>query len=163
MKHFGVKAQELQEVLPMLVYEDPKGELSVNYIELIPMLISAVSELKTENEMLKAAILGDQQAKVSQSDALAMEGYQIDQAILYQNTPNPFSENTTIRYALPAQTNQADIYTFDMQGLLINQLALDPSKSEVELHGGSLKAGMYLYSLMVDGKEMDTKRMILTR
>jgi hypothetical protein len=31
------------------------------------------------------------------------------------------------------------------------------------VEGRSLKAGMYLYSLIVDGKEVDTKRMILTK
>jgi len=29
-------------------------------------------------------------------------------------------------------------------------------------NGGELQPGMYLYSLIIDGKEMDTKRMILT-
>ena len=28
---------------------------------------------------------------------------------------------------------------------------------------GELTAGMYLYALIVDGKEVDTKRMILTK
>ena len=33
----------------------------------------------------------------------------------------------------------------------------------VQVNGLSLNAGMYLYSLVVDGRVVDTKRMILTK
>lgn len=36
-------------------------------------------------------------------------------------------------------------------------------KQTVAINGNSLAAGMYLYSLVIDGKEVDTKRMILTK
>jgi hypothetical protein len=31
------------------------------------------------------------------------------------------------------------------------------------IQGSEFQAGMYLYSLIADGKEVDTKRMILTK
>jgi len=34
---------------------------------------------------------------------------------------------------------------------------------EIQINGYDLKPGMYLYSLIVDSSEVDTKRMILTR
>jgi len=34
--------------------------------------------------------------------------------------------------------------------------------SSLTVRGNQLKAGMYIYSLIVDGREIDTKRMILT-
>ena len=43
--HFGLIAQEVQEVLPELVDEDDKGILSINYIELVPILIKSIQEL----------------------------------------------------------------------------------------------------------------------
>lgn len=64
-KHYGVLAQELQKVLPELVREsesfDEEGNsvgssLSVNYIELIPFLISANQELSKEIEQLRAEV-----------------------------------------------------------------------------------------------------------
>jgi hypothetical protein len=36
-------------------------------------------------------------------------------------------------------------------------------KQSVTINGNSLEPGMYLYSLVIDGKEVDTKRMILTK
>lgn len=51
--HHGLSAEEILEVFPELVYEDTDGSKSVNYIELIPILLEAVKELKNEVEVLK--------------------------------------------------------------------------------------------------------------
>ena len=50
-KHYGVIAQELQEVMPELVYDDRSENhyLSVNYTELIPHLINKV---KTQQKLI---------------------------------------------------------------------------------------------------------------
>ena len=40
----GVIAQEVQKLFPELVKENAKGELSVNYSGLIPLLITAMKE-----------------------------------------------------------------------------------------------------------------------
>ena len=52
--HYGLIAQEVQKLYPELVYER-EGNLSVNYIELIPLLIQAVQELSAEVQELKIA------------------------------------------------------------------------------------------------------------
>lgn len=46
-------AQDVQKLFPDMVHEDGAGYLSVNYIELIPLLIQTVQELSTEVEELK--------------------------------------------------------------------------------------------------------------
>ncbi len=35
--------------------------------------------------------------------------------------------------------------------------------ASITIEGNSLEAGMYLYTLIVDGKEVNTKKMILTK
>ncbi len=65
-KHYGLIAQELQELLPELVVKqnympaDKKEKgfdyLAVNYNELIPILIKAMQEQQTEMELLKQKI-----------------------------------------------------------------------------------------------------------
>ena len=52
-KHYGLLAQDVQKLFPDMVHEDGAGYLSVNYIELIPLLIQTVQELSTEVEELK--------------------------------------------------------------------------------------------------------------
>lgn len=43
--HYGLLAQEVKKLYPELVHEDGAGVMSINYIELIPLLIQAVQDL----------------------------------------------------------------------------------------------------------------------
>ena len=54
------------------------------------------------------------------------------------------------------------ICIYDMVGSQLMKLDVNAGYSSIFVNGSQLKAGMYLYSLIVDGKEIDTKRMILT-
>ena len=54
--HYGLVAQDVQKVYPDLVYEDAAGNLSINYIEMIPLLIQQVQDLSAEVEDLRKQI-----------------------------------------------------------------------------------------------------------
>jgi hypothetical protein len=51
--HYGVIAQEIQEVFPTLVYEDQDKHLNVRRDEMQFILIKAVKELNVKNDLLK--------------------------------------------------------------------------------------------------------------
>ena len=51
-RHFGIDAQELQKVYPSLVLEGQDGYLSVNYLEMVPLVIRSIQELKQELDEL---------------------------------------------------------------------------------------------------------------
>lgn len=53
-KHYGLSAQELQKMYPDLVKEGQDGYLAVNYVELVPILIRSIQELKAEVDELKS-------------------------------------------------------------------------------------------------------------
>jgi trimeric autotransporter adhesin len=83
--------------------------------------------------------------------------------LLYQNKPNPFNNQTTIEYYIPSTCTQASIIIFDMQGKLIKTIPLQQKENgNIKVDAGSLLPGMYMYTLVVDSNEIDTKRMILT-
>ncbi len=48
--HYGLIAQEMQEILPELVHTDEEGYLSINYVEIIPMLIRSIQDLNAKVE-----------------------------------------------------------------------------------------------------------------
>jgi hypothetical protein len=54
-RHFGLVAQEVEEVLPEVVGPGPDGEKALAYSELIPVLVEAIKQLQAESEELRAA------------------------------------------------------------------------------------------------------------
>ena len=171
-RHFGISAQELQSVYPQLIEESQEGYLMVNYVELVPVLIRSIQELKVELDELKGKDAADDtgaapvpaRSRGSQHGTAAIDGTPSKtHAVLYQNTPNPFALQTEIRFSLPDNAPQAFIYIFDMQGKMQKQIPVDTSQQSVTINGYELSAGIYLYSLVVGGQEIDTKRMILSK
>jgi hypothetical protein len=54
-RHAGVLAQEVRDVLPEVVNENPDGRLSVAYGNLSALLINAIRELKQEVDTIKSS------------------------------------------------------------------------------------------------------------
>jgi hypothetical protein len=82
---------------------------------------------------------------------------------LDQNKPNPFNSDTKIGFYIPENAQSKTLIIFDMQGKLLKQYKINENgESYLKITGSEFKAGMYLYTLLIDGKEIDTKRMILT-
>src|SRR5574344_337818 len=158
-RYYGLSAQELQQIYPDMVTEQQNGYLAVNYVELVPILIRSIQELKSEIDDLKPSSSEDVVTTQKFKIALALK----KDNILYQNTPNPFKENTEIRFQLSADAKNSLICIFDMQGKMLKQISIDPSQSSITIDGTEFNAGMYLYSLVINGNEIDTKRMILTK
>ena len=159
-RHFGIDAEELQKIYPDLVLEGQDGYLSVNYVELVPILIRSIQELKQELDEVK----GEAKAKTSSfssetTDLIAGA----TGSVLYQNTPNPFKEKTVIRFKLADNVQNAAICIFDMQGKMLKNLPISSGTESVTVNAYELGAGMYLYSLLVNWQEVDTKRMIITK
>ena len=167
-RHYGLSAQELQKVYPNLVHEGQDGYLAVNYTELVPILIRSIQELKAELDEVKGrtAVQQDETARrdrQSTATGMADKTAATTQATLYQNQPNPFTSQTVIRFSLPENAPASYIYIFDMQGKMVRQLPVNPLMQSVTINGYELQAGIYLYSLVVGGQEIDTKRMLLSK
>lgn len=83
---------------------------------------------------------------------------------LYQNNPNPFGQETSIGYNIVNMQQGAFIAIYDLNGKeLFRQPVTEKGKGSVTVSGDKLVPGMYLYSLIVDGKETATKRMVVTK
>lgn len=168
--HFGFLAQEVKEIYPELVHTDGNGYMYIDYIGMIPLLVNAIGELNEQIAQLKA-----DNDELNQSVMMAQQQRGIDypssqiaddffRNALYQNNPNPFSTSTTIKMSLRSDVEQAAIYIFDMQGSMLKTIPFtDRGNVSVTIEGGDLTPGMYIYSLIADGKEIASKRMILTK
>ena len=163
-KHYGLIAQELQQLYPNLVKESQDGYLTINYIELIPLLISSIQELKAELDAVKDG--GDLIMRASPMRGSTTDVTNLDAVVttLYQNEPNPFTERTVIRVDVAEDVTTADLYIYNMNGEQLTEYSIaERGATSITIDGGSLNAGMYLYALIADGQVIDTKRMILTK
>lgn len=158
--HYGLLAQEVKQIYPELVHEDAAGVMSINYIELIPLLIQAVQDLSAQVNAISNGNVKKTQAKkqgvgVSTSETLN---------ILYQNTPNPFTHDTEIAYTITPNAQSATIFVYDMTGVQLLQYPITTfGEGTITIDANDLYAGSFLYSLVVDGKLIDTKQMVLTK
>ena len=160
-KHYGLIAQELQEIYPDLVVEGQDGFLGVNYLEIIPLLVRSIQELNAKVEQYENG-----NAPVMKAQARNTDVMNIDAVVttLYQNTPNPFTESTLIQCDVAETVVNADLYIYDMNGKQIDTYPItERGATSITIEGRSLEAGMYLYALIADGQVIDTKRMILTK
>lgn len=190
-ENMGFIAQQLEQVFPNMVKntiqpaaKNSKGEATsdevsfkaIDYVSLIPVLTAGIQEQQKQLEVQNALIaeqdktiqdLEERVARLEQKTT-GVTGDAGQEAAtgpaLYQNTPNPFSQATVIRYRLPESYTAASLMVFDMNGKQIKKIALQGNgQGDVSFSAADLSAGMYLYSLVLDGKEIDTKRMILTQ
>lgn len=51
--HYGLSAEQVSEAYPDLVYDNEDGTKSINYMELIPILVQSINELRNEIIALK--------------------------------------------------------------------------------------------------------------
>lgn len=187
-EHYGFKAQDIVKIYPELTYKDDStGKYSVNYIGFIPILVEMVQELQSTVDAQSKKIKELEKEISSNSNTFvnprkgykkmlapssAIEDEETEElieedittnAFLFQNTPNPFSTQTEIRYYLPENADNAVLYVFSLNGnMLLSKPLTQTGNGIIIINGSELKPGMYIYTLAVNGVEADSKRMILT-
>ena len=174
--------------------DDSTGKYSVNYIGFIPILVEMVQELQstvdaqsakikeletalnnsrfieprgTKKKSVAPIIESEDATETTDSTITEPESIETEtstNAFLFQNTPNPFTAETEIKYFVPVNADNAVIYVFSLNGnLLLTKPISQLGNGSVTINGQELEAGMYIYTLAVDGQEVDSKRMILNR
>ena len=100
-------------------------------------------------------------------------GQNVTPPVAYDITadPNPFSQTTEITFALN-QTSRVDVSIYNIKGELVKSFGtvMTNVDEEVSFHwngkdntGKSLSNGVYLYSVIVNGKDYATKQLILMK
>lgn len=159
-KCMGFIAQEVEPIIPEVVRTTHKGMKAVQYSSLIGLLVEAIKEQQIQINELKEKL--NINNELSSDIDNVNNNYFITK--LHQNNPNPFTEKTEIKYSIPKKFNHASIFIYNMNGVQIKEVKIKESgNASIFINGFELEAGMYLYTLIVDGKEINTKRMILTK
>jgi DNA repair exonuclease SbcCD ATPase subunit len=156
---------------------------SLRYAEFVVPLVKAVQELDAENTQLKSTLadvlaqLSDIKNQLSELNTNQQQcaqsinsnqntdaQFQTTQASLQQNTPNPFYSTTVIRYYIPSFITHASLVVTNASGQILKTIVLNERGSgQTTISAGTLAAGNYFYSLIIDGKTTATKQMVLTK
>ena len=180
-KHLGLIAQDLEKVFPELVWTSKTGYKAVYYEGLIPVLIEAFKEKEAETEQQQAEISRlNEELSVLQSEVEALKRMvlalnnssvtttpvtsTLNKAQLFQNEPNPFEGQTIIQYFIPTTANKALLKISTIDGQLLQSIPITTKNmGQTTLRIDSLRSGVYIYSLVVDGRVIDTKKMVVKK
>ncbi|WP_294224305.1 T9SS type A sorting domain-containing protein [uncultured Chryseobacterium sp.] len=138
---------------------DPDGNVMVANSYLYRSAGDQTAEFQTQIDDLRKEV---QELKelLKQSRISVDMGAASNEPKLYQNAPNPGKGETIIKYYLPKETNNASIGIYNVSGQLIKNIPLkDKGNGSITLNG--IRGGSYVYTLSVDGKNADTRKMII--
>jgi len=166
-QHKGFVAQEVQKVFPELVQEDNQGMLSVNYIELIPVLAGAVQEqqqiIQKQNETI--------QMLTSRLDALERNannavGDLQENNFSFSLFPNPASSGfVTVDYTMKvAAPISIELYSTFGQKLkaLASVQRQNAGSYSVQTLVSELSAGTYIVRV-TSGNQSESKQLVINR
>ncbi len=81
-----------------------------------------------------------------------------------QNRPNPFNAETQIKYNIESNVQDARLYIYDLLGKQVKSYEIqERGQGALTVEAYELEAGTYIYTLTVDNREIDSKKMILTK
>jgi trimeric autotransporter adhesin len=169
----GFIAREVEQAAKKLNYDfsgvdkpkTEKGFYALLYGDFIVPLVKAVQEQQKQIdeqqkqiEELKALV-----QSLTKQAAYSTTNVSSSTAFLKQNAPNPFNKNTVISYSIPDNATNAQIIVTDMKGRLIKTFTATKDEGQINISSGELPAATYNYTLLVNGKKIDTKQMIITK
>ena len=162
---YGLAADQLKEVYPELVYEDENGNVSINYVEMVPLLVQSINELTRKVNELEGKGTSTKKAKTKvETTSIEETSSEVDMVRMDQNKPNPFSESTVITLNIPKDTKSATIFIYDLSGKQVKSFSVsERGKTDITVYASDLTAGMYIYNLVVDGQVKVNRRMIVEK
>jgi len=75
--------------------------------------------------------------------------------------PNPASHFTSFEYNIPASINSARLIIRNMLGVEVENQVFDDQSGKKSINVSNLASGVYFYSIVVDGKLVQTKKLIV--
>lgn len=181
-KRIGLLAQEVERVFPEVIRTSYDGTKGILYNDLVGVLVEGMKELqdsltaetlrnremRQELDEIKAtlAALTNPRNLAPQTTGQSSDNKALGQANaeLGQNTPNPFNRETEIGYRLSADASSASVCIYNLNGQQLKKYPLDMNtlSGKVTVSASEFAPGIYIYSLVINNRAVDSKRMTLT-
>ncbi len=93
-------------------------------------------------------------------DILTAGVNEISKGTLSSAVPNPANAFANINYSVPALKN-GKLVVYNMLGTVVKEYRLTNTQASVLLSTSELSSGVYVYSLINDGKSVSTKKLVV--
>ncbi len=84
------------------------------------------------------------------------------EAVLDAPYPNPAVNFVYLRYELPSMPGDGTLQVYSLIGQQVKTIHLDHQMGEVEISTYDLKSGIYFVYLVVDGKKVTSRKMVVS-
>lgn len=177
IRQSGFIAQEVEQAANQAGYnfnglhkpENEGDNYSLAYGQFVVPLVKGMQEQQHMIEELKKQL---EEQKQLTSELQNRLGYQTGSANsteasdgfwMSQNEPNPFSYETVVKFNLPQRFKTGRMVVCDLTGKQIfSQEIKERGTSSVVLSSENLTAGIYIYTMIGDGKILDSKKLIVS-
>jgi hypothetical protein len=94
------------------------------------------------------------------NDPYLFQGDRIFVSHLY---PNPAAEYALVDYQFSGNNQEVKIAIFNVLGLVVKEVELDREDHSTKISLKELNSGLYMYQLLVDGKPVATKKLMVRK
>jgi hypothetical protein len=188
----GIIAQDMQKIAPYTigssVYQDSLGNKTeyldydanaVTYILInsvkeqekiieekeakIQEISGQVTELSKRLEQLERIVASAPLKPVGNPAARSGSEPNENGVVLEQNTPNGFSESTSINFFIPQTIKNAIINIYSTDGKKVGSYPVtNRGQSALKLSAKTFRSGVFIYDLVTDGKSNGARKMVVT-
>ncbi len=86
-----------------------------------------------------------------------------DESGVSESYPNPATRVANINYALHQGWQKAELKVYSMLGSRVKTIKLKEDQGTLKMDVTSMPSGMYFYTLVVDGNDVNTRKMLVTK
>jgi hypothetical protein len=94
------------------------------------------------------------------NDPYLFQGDRIYVSHLY---PNPAVDFAQVDYQFSGNNQEVKITIYNVLGLVVKEIDLDKDDRSVKISLRELNSGLYMYQLLVDGKPVATKKLMVRK
>lgn len=169
IRRSGFIAQEVEAAATTVGYnfdgihkpDNDDDNYSLSYASFVVPLVKAVQEQQVLIEELTAKLSA---LEMKQSTAISAESEisKNGNFSLSQNIPNPFQHESSVDYKIPHNFSSALLQVCDLSGKQLLTKNIKKSEGTIIFSANELGTGIFVYSLIVDGELLSSKKMVVT-